>query len=315
MSDESFFREVNEEIRHERTRALWARFGRALIAIAILAVLATGGWVAWKAWQERQANASGDRYLSALDLASAGNLTAAVQQLEELTQDGYGAYPNLARMRIATVRVAEGDTGAAVAALDGIANDAKTPQPMRDMAAIRAAYILVDSGTLDDVRARAERLTGDAEALRSAARETLGLASWKAGDNEAAKGFFQQIRDDGGAPAGIALRAGLMLEMIAAGSQPPTASAAATSDAAPAASDAASVAAETPASAETATPVPAEATPTTPAAATPPATAPATAAPVPSETPAPAESGTAPSTPAAPPAPAVAPAAPSTPPS
>jgi hypothetical protein len=126
-------------------------------------------------------------------------------------------------MRIAAVRVAEGNPAAAVEALDGIANDSKTPQPLRDMAAIRAAYILVDTGSADDVRARVQRLTGDDNALRFAARETLGLSTWKTGDLDGAKTFFQEIRDDGGAPSGIALRAGLMLEMIAAGSLPPAA--------------------------------------------------------------------------------------------
>ena len=39
MSDDSFIREVNDEIRREQAQKLWDRFGPALIVIAVLVVL------------------------------------------------------------------------------------------------------------------------------------------------------------------------------------------------------------------------------------------------------------------------------------
>lgn len=219
MSDESFFREVNEEIRQDRTRAIWSRFGRWFIAAAVLAVLGTAGFVIWKEYRAGRAGASGDRYLAALDLASGGKFDEALREFGALGEDGFGAYPDLARMRIGAVQEAKGDRGAAVAAFDAVAADGDAPQPLRDMAAVRAAYILVDTGSLDDVRTRVERLSADAEPLRHPAREALGLASWKAGKPEDAKRFFEQLRDDRGTPSGIALRTRVMLELIAGGSE------------------------------------------------------------------------------------------------
>ena len=36
MSDESLFREVDEEVRQERFKKLWERFGNYIIALAFL---------------------------------------------------------------------------------------------------------------------------------------------------------------------------------------------------------------------------------------------------------------------------------------
>jgi hypothetical protein len=220
MSDESFFREVNEEIRQDRTRILWARYGRWLMACAVLAILIAAGYVAWREYSISRANASGDRYLAALDLASAGKTDEALNALGELSDNGYGAYKDLAQMRAASVQEAKGDSAAAVAAFDAVAADSGAPKPIRNMASIRAAYILVDTGSVDDVGKRVQQLSGDNEPLRYAAREAMGLAAWKAGDLPEAKRLFEQLRDDQGTPGGISLRTRLLLELIAAGNVP-----------------------------------------------------------------------------------------------
>jgi len=42
MSDDSFIREVDEELRHDRLKSIWDRFGNLLIGLAVLVlVLAT----------------------------------------------------------------------------------------------------------------------------------------------------------------------------------------------------------------------------------------------------------------------------------
>ena len=239
MSDESFFREVNEEIRQDRTRRIWARYGRLIMAVAVAAVLVTVGYVAWREYSISQANQSGDNYLAALDLASTGKPDEALSALDAMAENGYGAYRDLARMRAATLKEKQGARADAVAAFDAVAADSSAPSPIRDMAAIRAAYILVDTGSLDDVSQRVVQLSGEDRPLRYPAREALGLAAWKAGDNDDARRYFEQLRDDQGTPSGIAIRARLLLELIDAGSRPVAVDVAATPPAPPAVSESA----------------------------------------------------------------------------
>ena len=227
MSDDSFFREVSEELRHDRVKAIWTRFGTIILAAVVLVIVATAAVVAWDRYTTSQANTSGDHYLAALKLSEDGKRDEAVTALQAIAANGYGAYPDLARMSIGSVRAQQGQPKEALAAFDAVANDTDVPQPIRDMAAIRAAYILVDSGTLAEVQDRVQRLTGDSEPMRFPAREAVGLAAWKAGDTATARKAFQQLADDGGTPQGIAGRARLMLDIIKSGDTGSSTSAAA----------------------------------------------------------------------------------------
>ncbi len=214
MSDDSFFREVNEEIRHEQAKALWDRFGPAAILIAVLVVVGTGLFVAWEYWVETKANSSGDRFSQALTLANSGKADESLAAFEALEKDGYGAYPLLARMRAATVQADKGDFKAAVAGFDEVAADGSIPAVIRDIARLRAAMLLVDHGTYAEVSTRVEALTADANPLRHSAREALGLAAWKDGKFADALKLFEQISADQAAPRNARQRADLLAELI-----------------------------------------------------------------------------------------------------
>jgi hypothetical protein len=214
MSDDSFIREVNEEMRQDQARALWDRYGPYALALAVLVVLGTAGFVAYEYWTESRASRSGDAFSQALVLANEGKNDEALGALEQLEADGYGAYPLLARMRAATVLAAKGDFTGAVASFDEVAADTSIPASIRDMASLRAALILVDNGSYADVSARTEALTADTNPLRHSAREALGLSAWKEGRSSDALKLFEQIASDDGAPRNNRERATLLAELI-----------------------------------------------------------------------------------------------------
>jgi hypothetical protein len=214
MSDDSFIREVNDEIRREQAQALWDRFGPALIVVAILVVLGTAAFVGYRYWDETRANRSGDAFSQALKLANDGKNDEALTALDQLEKDGYGAYPLLARMRGATVKANKGDVPAAIKDFDEVAADTAIPQGIRDMARLRAALLLVDHGSFADVSSRVEALTSDTNTLRHTAREALGLSAWKEGKTQDALKLFDQIAADDGAPRNTRERATLMSELI-----------------------------------------------------------------------------------------------------
>ena len=214
MSDDSFIREVNEDLRQDQARKLWDRYGPFIIGAGVLVILGTAAWVGWDYWTRSQANASGDRFSQALQLAKDGDADKAMEAQQALEKDGYGTYPVLARLRIATLLASQGKQADAVAGFDAVAADRAIPDAIRDMARLRAAFILVDTGSYDDVASRVEPLTADTNALRHSARETLGLAAWKAGRNDDALKLFEQIASDAAAPRNLQQRASVMAELI-----------------------------------------------------------------------------------------------------
>ncbi|PLP57747.1 hypothetical protein CYK37_19300 [Mesorhizobium loti] len=214
MSDDSFIREVNEEIRSDRAKALWDRFGPFLLGAAVLIVLGTAAFVGYRYWDTSRANRSGDAFSKALTLANAGKQDEALTALSALENDGYGAYPLLARMRAATVKADKGDFAGAVKDFDDVAADGAIPASIRDIARLRAGLLLVDHGSFADVSSRVETLTADTSPLRHTARETLGLSAWKEGKSKDALKLFEQIAADEGAPGNTRQRASMMADLI-----------------------------------------------------------------------------------------------------
>jgi hypothetical protein len=219
--DDSFFREVNEELRSDQLRFVWKRYGKILIGAAAIIVLGTAGYRAYDYWDEHNASQSGDRFIAALQLASENKNDEALAALSAIEKDGTGSYPVLAKLRAASVQANKGDAAGAVAALTDISNDGKAPQAIRDLAKLRAAWLLIDTGTYEQVAAQAEGMTAQGQMLANSAREAMGLSAYKAGNMPQAKQWFKQIADDATAPRNVANRAQIMLDNIAASGKAP----------------------------------------------------------------------------------------------
>ncbi len=212
-TNDLFVREVDDELRQDRLKFIWRRFGRILIAAAIGVVLAVAAWTGYSSWSESRANASGDRFLAALVFAREGRVDEALKELTALEADGTGAYPLLARFRAASL-IAPKDPKAAIAAFDAVAADSAVAEPLRNIAKLRAAYLLVDHGTYADVAGRVEALSADGNPMRYSALEAMGLAAYKAADMANAQKLFETITADRAAPDGVSSRAQIMLSLV-----------------------------------------------------------------------------------------------------
>lgn len=193
MSEENIFREVDEELRSERMRALWRRIAPFVIgaAIAIIALVAVNE--GWNWYTNSQAARSSEELYASLEVGD--DLAAAQTRLDQLAADGSGDYPVLAEFRKASLLVEAGDTAGAVAAYDTLANSQSNVR-LRELALLQAAQILVDSGTLADVEARIGTIAGDDNPMRRVARELIGLAQYKAGEFAAAQASFEAVLND-----------------------------------------------------------------------------------------------------------------------
>jgi len=215
QDDSSFIREVNEELRSDAAKAFWRRWRFIIMGLAVLIVVGTAAERGWQYWREVTAARSGDRFLAALELARENKTDDALAAFKSLETDGHGSYPVLARMRAATVIADGGDKAGAIEQFLIVANDGSVPEVLRDVARLRAGYLLVDTASYDDVSAAVEVLAVPENGLRHSAREVLGLAAYKANDFARARDWFDEIAADTQAPRGITRRAGIMLDLIA----------------------------------------------------------------------------------------------------
>ena len=198
MSD--IFREVDEEVRREQLKKLWERYGFLLIALAVLIVAAVGGWRGYDYWQTKQAAAAGSAFEAAATLAEQGKHEEAEAAFAKLATESTATYRMMAKFREAA-EVARRDPKAAAALYDALSAHSSLPPAMRDLAALRAGLILVDTAPYDDVRRRLEPLTAADRTFRHTARGLLALAAWRGNDLTAMRRWSDMVMADAESPA------------------------------------------------------------------------------------------------------------------
>jgi len=225
MSDtDTVFREVDEELRNERMNKLWRQFGPYVIGVAVVIILIVAGNEAWRWWQTSTANNGAEQFTAALDVVESGDIAAGQTALQEVINSGSGQYPVLAQFRSAALLAKEGKTTEAVAAYDTLMTTSSDIR-LRELAAIFAAYLLVDAGDPLLVTQRVGEMQEPTHPMRNAAREAIGLAHYKAGNYVDARVLFDAIAADPLTSRDLGLRVSLYLGQLTAQGVGPTAEA------------------------------------------------------------------------------------------
>jgi hypothetical protein len=211
---ETFIREVDEELRRDQLKSLWKRFGPAFIGVCVLVVAVTAGYRGWIWWHERQAAQAGDRFLAAIEQIQSGQKAEGEAALQAIAKEGGAGYAALARLRLAGEKAGEGAKADALKAFDALASDISVPEPLRDIARVRAALIALDTGDLDGAKTRADPLAVSGNSWRHVAREILGTAAYQEGDLKGARDKFSEIQEDAQTPPDLWIRSGLMIALI-----------------------------------------------------------------------------------------------------
>ena len=55
MSEESLFREVDEEVRQDQLKKIWTRYGNLIVGVCVALIAVVAGIKGWQYWQVRQA--------------------------------------------------------------------------------------------------------------------------------------------------------------------------------------------------------------------------------------------------------------------
>ncbi|MGE0564667.1 MAG: tetratricopeptide repeat protein [Pseudolabrys sp.] len=208
------FQEVDEEVRRERLKQLWDRYGIYLIILVVLIVGAVAGWRTYQWYEAKKAAEAGAAFEQAVALSEADKSKEAEAAFAKIAAEAPAGYRLLARLRVAA-ELANDDTKAAVAQYDGIAADTSLGQTMRDLAAVRAAILLVDTAPLDDMRGRLEPLAAADRAFRHTAREMLAMSAYRANDIAAARKYIDMVAGDAETPPGTRQRIEVLSALLA----------------------------------------------------------------------------------------------------
>ena len=205
------FREVDEDLRHERYLKLWRRWRYWLLGVGVAALGGAVAYVMLADAQESAREAEGRQFAAAVAGIEAGRGGEAADLLAALAADSETGYAALARLSEADARAGRGDISGAIFVYDQMAADSRLDPLYRDLGALLAAQRLVDRASAEEVNQRLAPLLTSQSPWRPLATELSAVAEMRAGNEGAARGLFAELVSDPAAPLGQRQRAAELL--------------------------------------------------------------------------------------------------------
>jgi len=199
------FNEVDEDVRRDQLKKLWDQYSIYLVAGALLIIAAVGGWRGYQYLEAKKAAEAGAAFDQAADLAEKNKPAEAEAAFTKLAAEAPSGYRTLARLR-AAAEAAKRDPQAAVKLYDEIAADRSVNVPEQDLAKLRAAGLLLETTTYDNMLQRLEPAAAPGSTYRHSARELLALSAWRSNNVVATRRWLDLIANDGETPASLRTR-------------------------------------------------------------------------------------------------------------
>jgi hypothetical protein len=143
--NETFYREVDEELRRDQMKSYWERFGKLAIAGVVLLLAAIGGFIWWQNQKEVKAGERSETLVAAFDDVAAGRKAAAIPKLDGLIKSGGDGHRAAALITKADLAIEAKDLKGAAALFKQVADDEGLAQPFRDLALVRMTAVELDT--------------------------------------------------------------------------------------------------------------------------------------------------------------------------
>lgn len=209
------FEEVEEELRSERYQRLARTWGPVIAAVLVVCLLVALGYWGWDSWRTRQAEQASVAYNTGLEALQRSDLAAAESAFNEAAERG-GAYRVLALNQRAGIALQSNRIDDAVALFDEAADSTRDPI-LKDLSALKAAYLVLDTAPLDALTERLEPLTAEGRPFAGYAQEALGMARIQHNQLQAARELFVQLSLGQDVSDGVRQRAQVAIQAIDSG--------------------------------------------------------------------------------------------------
>lgn len=206
--NETFLREVDENLRRDRLRDFAKKNGPWLIAAVVLFLVASGGAIWWQQHSLQRSEQQVEQLTDTYRAIAAGKSPASTAgDLDKLSKSGSKAVRASALFTRADSAIEQNDLKLATAKFREIAQDDGLPKAYRDLALIRQTALEFDQIPPQDVVTRLQPLAKDGEPWFATAAEMTAMALIKQGKKTEAGQLFAAIAKDKDAPDSARQRA------------------------------------------------------------------------------------------------------------
>lgn len=210
------FEQVEEELRSDRYKRLARTWLPVVGGILVLALIAALGWWGWQSYQTSRAANASVAYERGIEALQTNDLAAAESAFAEAEREGNGAYKSMALAQRAGLALAANRVDEAVELLDQSAKAVGDPL-LSDASAYKAALLVMDTGSYEDVEGRLTPLTREGRPFRAQALEALAMAQLQHGKSTEARATFVQLQLGQDVPDTVRQRAQAAIAMIDGG--------------------------------------------------------------------------------------------------
>jgi hypothetical protein len=205
--NESFYREVDEQLRKEQMTSIWKRYGLLMIGGVVLLLAAIGGYIYWQQRQEVLQGEVAEQLTGLFNDIEANRTKGVPAKLDAIAAEGGPGYRAAALLTKAAVAIQDGREAEALTAFKAVAGDEEIARPYRDLALVRQTALEFDALPPATVVTRMQPLATAGSPWFGSAGEMVALAHLKAGQPRLAAPIFAALAKDEAVPPSIRSRA------------------------------------------------------------------------------------------------------------
>jgi len=204
--NETFLREVDENLRRDQLRDFAKRYGGWLVGAVALFLIASGGFIWWQQHKVERSQHQVEQIAEIFKNIGAGDTANAPKQLDDLADSGSKGVRATAMFTRAALAIQQNDLKLATAKYRQIAADSSLPQPYRDAALLRQTALEFDALQPQEVISRLQPLAKPGSPWFGTAGEMTALALIKQGQSAQAAQLFAGLAKDRNVPDSIRAR-------------------------------------------------------------------------------------------------------------
>jgi hypothetical protein len=212
LLQDPLLREIEEDLRRERYRRLWQRYGKYALAGIVLLFAAVIAVQLWQRQQQQRSAAASEQFIAAM-MQRETDRDAAIGLFSTLGRDGPAGYAMLARFQHAALLAQTGDAAGAIAIYRTIETSTAAPA-YRQLASLQAVMLALDHPGAgldrDDIDTRLAALAAADSPFRFSARELQAVIALNEGRRTEAAALLSELKSDPATPPGVRERAAII---------------------------------------------------------------------------------------------------------